>query len=109
MLFYAVVCWGTVVTEGGRNRINKLVKKAGSIIGLKLDSLEAITEQRIRIKTEAILRYDDHPLHAAGMELRSGYTDCLVMSRYSTECFRSSFLPAAIRYFSDCKANGRKK
>lgn len=34
VLFYAVVCWGSCLSGEDRNRLNKLIRKAGSIIGL---------------------------------------------------------------------------
>ncbi len=46
VLFYAVVCWGGSIRAVDRSRINKLVKKAGSIIALTQDSLESLTEHR---------------------------------------------------------------
>lgn len=39
-LFYAVVCWGTEAKAKDSKRLNKLTKKAGSVIGVVLDPLE---------------------------------------------------------------------
>lgn len=35
-LFYAVVCWGTVIKAGDTKRLNKLIKKAGFVIGVEI-------------------------------------------------------------------------
>ena len=40
VLFYAVVCWGGSLTVEDRNRLNKLISKAGSIIGSCPSSVE---------------------------------------------------------------------
>lgn len=41
-LSFVVVCWGTKAGEACR--INILVKKAGSVVGLSMDSLEALAQ-----------------------------------------------------------------
>ena len=40
VLFYGVLCWGGSITAMDKKRMNKLIKKASSVIGLPLDSLE---------------------------------------------------------------------
>jgi len=37
-LFYAVVCWGSRVKAADANRLNKLIRKAGSVLGVELES-----------------------------------------------------------------------
>jgi len=39
--------WGSRIGAGDTNRLTKLVKKAGSIIGCKQDYLEQVVERRI--------------------------------------------------------------
>ena len=50
VIFFAVVCWGCCLDsskiKGGKensDKINKLIKKAGSVIGMAPDSLETVT------------------------------------------------------------------
>ena len=43
VLFFAVVCWGS---SSDTKRLNKLIRKAGSVIGWKQDILEAVMERR---------------------------------------------------------------
>ena len=49
-LFYAVVCWGSCTTDTNCRRLDKLVKKASSVVGRRLDPLSAVVEQRMRRK-----------------------------------------------------------
>ncbi len=42
VLFDTVVCWGNSITADDKNRVNKLIKKAGSIVGCPLDPLESV-------------------------------------------------------------------
>ncbi len=87
---FAVMCWGNRV-RADTYRINKLIRKAGSVPGVELDSLVVVSERRILRKLQSIMDNDSHPLH-----------DVLVMhSRllppcYTTEHHRKSFLPVAI-------------
>ena len=39
VLFYAAVCWGGSIKNKDARRLNKLIKKAGSVVGIKLNSL----------------------------------------------------------------------
>jgi len=39
VIFDAVVCWGSRVKAADANRINKLIRKAGSLLGVELESL----------------------------------------------------------------------
>ena len=82
-----------------RNRINKLIKKLGSIIGLPSDSLEEVMEKRGGRKLSSILHNKDHPLFGVFSGLKSSFSARLVMPRCSTERFRSSFIPGAMRVF----------
>ncbi|XP_056465070.1 alpha-ketoglutarate-dependent dioxygenase alkB homolog 7, mitochondrial [Gadus chalcogrammus] len=54
-LFFAGACWGGGIKAGESNRLNKLVKKASSVVGLELDSLEVVVEKRMRDKFKSIL------------------------------------------------------
>ena len=50
VLFYAVLCWGGSIPIGDKKRINKIIKRAGSVIGFNPDKLEVIVEKRTRNK-----------------------------------------------------------
>ena len=41
---------GGGIKAGESNRLNKLVRKASSVVGLELDSLEVVVESRMRDK-----------------------------------------------------------
>lgn len=59
----AVVCWGGGIKAGEASILNKLVKRAGSVVRLELDSLESVAERRMKDKIKAILDNPFHPLH----------------------------------------------
>ncbi len=47
MIFYAVVSWGAGSSERDRKRLNKLVKRASSILECPLDPIEEMGERRM--------------------------------------------------------------
>ena len=101
VLFYAVLCWGGSITAIDKNRINKMIKKAGSVIGLPLDSLETIIAKRTRTKLNTILSFDGHPLYNIFYSLRSSFSSRYLMAPCSTERWRRSFVPAAVTFLND--------
>src|SRR4029434_436572 len=98
VLFYAAVCWGGNMSKRDTGRLDRLVRKAGSVVGQNLDSLGTVVERRMRSKLLAITGNVNHPLHhiLAGQSssLRSGRLNTL---RSRTERHRRSFVPAAIK------------
>ncbi len=47
ILFHAVVCWGGSIKRRDATRLDKLVRKAGSVVGVELDTLTSVAEKRI--------------------------------------------------------------
>ncbi|XP_035759979.1 zinc finger BED domain-containing protein 4-like [Neolamprologus brichardi] len=43
--FYGVVCWGSSTAKDS-SRLEKLIRKAGSLVGMKLDTLVTVAEKR---------------------------------------------------------------
>jgi len=55
VIFYAVVCWGSRVKVADANRLNKLIRKAGSVLGVALESLVEVSERRVLSKLLSII------------------------------------------------------
>ena len=77
-LFFAVACWGGNAGTTGAGKLNKLVKKAGSVVGASLESLEEVAEQRTRRKLQAILSNNTHPLNSDLEGMRSTFSHRLI-------------------------------
>lgn len=90
---------GGSISAEDKNRINKMIKKAGSVIGLIPATLEATVEMRARSKLKLILGYKNHPLHNVFKGLGSSFSERLAMPQCSTE-LRKFFVPAAVRNFN---------
>lgn len=73
-----------------------MIKRAGSVIGFNPDKLEVIVEKRSKTKLKTVLLYENHPLHNTFKELKSSFSERLVMPQCSTERLRRSFVPAAV-------------
>lgn len=52
---YAVVCWGVDIKVKFASRLNKLIKKAVSVIGSRLVMLEEVVEDRMLAKLLVIM------------------------------------------------------
>ncbi|KAI4878622.1 hypothetical protein NFI96_001779, partial [Prochilodus magdalenae] len=101
-LFYAVVCWGGSIKKRDEMRLDKLVRRAGSVVGVELDSVVKVAERRTLHKLLSIMDDDGHPLHTIIMDRRSKFSGRLLSQSCSTDRPRRSFEPAVkIQRFAD--------
>ena len=84
VLFFAVVCWGGDTNTRDTGRLNKLVRKASSVVGVQLDNLEEVAEGRTRRKLDSILENPSPPLHAELVKMRSTFSHRLIPPRQRT-------------------------
>ena len=73
-IFYTAVCWGGSATERDTRRLDKLIRKAGSVLGRCLDSLGVVVERRMWTKLSDIMDNTNHPLHHTLMEQSSSHS-----------------------------------
>lgn len=99
-ILFALVCWGSRLKVADSNRLNKVIRKAGDVIGVKLDSLESVMERRMLEKLQSILENTTHPLHQFLVQHRSTRTGRLRLPTSKTERHRRSFLPVAIKLYN---------
>lgn len=64
-VLYAVVCWGEGIKAMDANRLNTLIKKAGSVIGSQRVTLEEVEEDRTLAKLLVILENTSYPPYSA--------------------------------------------
>ncbi|KAI4880858.1 hypothetical protein NFI96_024792 [Prochilodus magdalenae] len=100
ILFYAVVCWGGSISKRDAGRLDRLVRKAGSVLGLELESLTPLAERRALSKLLHIMDNVHHPLHSTIIRQRSSFSGRLLSQSCSTDRLRKSFVPQAIRLFN---------
>ena len=88
-----------------KNKLNKLIKKAGSCVGMKLDDLDTILERRLAVKGRKIEKEELHPLHNTLVKLSSGSR---TRSKYhlpsiNTDRYGKSFIPSIVRLLNKNK------
>lgn len=101
-IFFGLVCWGNRLRAADTNKISRIIRKAGSVLGVQLDSLVVVSERRMLCKLHSILDNSTHPLHQVLTPHRSNFSNRLIprQPRCNTECLRKSFLPLAIKLFN---------
>ena len=95
-----MVCWGSSIAVKDKKRQNKLISRAGSVLGFSLDTLEVVSERRMMSKLRAILENTCYPLYEYLCALGSSLSSRLLHSHCSKEQFRRSFVPAAFRLYN---------
>ncbi|TWW68203.1 hypothetical protein D4764_19G0000010, partial [Takifugu flavidus] len=90
-IFFAAVCWGAGIKAKDANRLNKLIKKAGSVVGCRLDNLDEVVRDRMVLKLRTIMDSPSHPLHNTVDKLRSSFSNRLLQPRCSKERERFSY------------------
>lgn len=96
-IHYGIVCWSGSISARDRKRLERLVRKAGSVLGCSLDTLEEVGNSRMLAKLKAMLDSPSHPLQPALTALGSSFSQRLLHPRCKTERYRRSFLPTAVR------------
>ncbi|KAG5273930.1 hypothetical protein AALO_G00157260, partial [Alosa alosa] len=70
VLFYAVVCWGGSIKKRDAGRLNRLIRKAGFVVSIELESLTTTAEKRTMSRMLAIRGAATHFLR--GMQQQIG-------------------------------------
>ena len=99
-VFFAAVCWGGSIRGADAKKLNKLIRKAGSVLGCPLDGFELVVEHRSLNKLTATLDNTSHPLHDLLVRQRSTFSNRPIQLRCSRERYRRSFVPTAIKLYS---------
>ena len=60
IIMFGSVCWGGNISKLDRGRLEKIVKKAGHVVGKPLDSFKTLHEKRLYRKLMQILNDPTH-------------------------------------------------
>jgi hypothetical protein len=102
VILYAVTCWGGGLLEKEKNKLNKLIKKAGSVVGCVLPTIDVSAQDRMTDKLVSIMKQDCHPLHGTVQACVSTFSSRLIQPRCHKERYKKSFLPTAISLYNRC-------
>ena len=64
-MFYGAVCWSSGLSVAERKRLDKLIRKASSVTGCPLDSMQEVGNKRILTTLTSLLDNVSHPMHEA--------------------------------------------
>lgn len=73
-ILYAMVCWGCGSYERDWKRLNKLVRRANSVLDCPLNTTEEVGDRRMLAKLTSIVDNPSHPLHETVGALSSSYS-----------------------------------
>ena len=93
VLSSTVVCSRSSISSDTR-RLNKLIKKAGSVTGCRQEGFKAVVERRTLNKLVSIMDNTDRRLHHALDEQQSSFSKWL---RYF-HCYRNCYIKSFLRH-----------
>ncbi|XP_041860220.1 uncharacterized protein LOC121651828 [Melanotaenia boesemani] len=103
-IFYGIVCWTSSIMDRDRRKMDRLVRRASSVLGCPLDSVEVVGNERMTAKLSSMLNSPSHPLQHTLTALSSSFSERLLHPRCVKERYRRSFLPAAVRLHNKLNA-----
>ena len=62
IIVYGSVCWGGNISKFDKGRLERIVKKAGHVVGMLLDSFNTLYEKRLLKKLMQKLTDPTHPM-----------------------------------------------
>ncbi|KAI3359132.1 hypothetical protein L3Q82_002598 [Scortum barcoo] len=80
-IFYGIVCWASSITDRDRRRMDRLVRRASSVLGCPLDSVEVVGNGRMMAKLSSLLNNTSHPLQDSLTALGSSFSERLLHPR----------------------------
>lgn len=102
-IFYAVVCRVAGSTERDSKRLNKLVRRATSVLDCLKVFIEEVGERRMLVKLTSITDNTSHSLHETVWPLSSSFSNRLGHPQSKRKHYRRSFIPSAV-LFTDPRA-----
>lgn len=90
-IFYAVVCCGCSMKVVDKNRLDKLIRRAGSVRGMELDPVHVVVGRRMLFKLHSILDNPSHLIHSVLADQRRTLSQRLITAKCFTEWHRRFF------------------
>ena len=92
-IMFGSICWGGNISKLDRGRLEKIVKKAGQVVGKPLDSFKTLHEKRLYRKLMQILNDPRHPMRHYFDSRRSNRSGRFLLPRTNTKRYKASFYP----------------
>ena len=101
IIMFGSVCWGGNILKLDRGRLEKIVKKAGHVVGKPLDSFKTLHKKRLYRKLMQILNDPTHPMRHYFDSRRRNRSGRFLLPRTNTNRYKASFLPSALSVFNE--------
>ena len=98
---FGSVCWGGNISKLDRGRLEKIVKKAGHVVGKTPDSFKILHEKGPYRKLMQILNNPTLPMRHYFDSRRSNRSGRFLLQRTNTNRYKASFLPSALSVFNE--------
>ena len=100
VLTFGVTCWGGNITQRDKDKLDRIIRKAGRVIGSNQDTFTDIYNDRLIRKVTSIFDDDSHPLRQEFDKLLIGRSGRLRTPRVRTTRFQKAFLCKAVHVFN---------
>ena len=100
IMSFGLTCWGGNVAKAERDRLDKIIKKAGGVVGRKQDDLQTMYNRLVKKKTTGILADRDHPLHIEFENRLIERSGRYAQPKGRTSRYTHSFIPTAIHSYN---------
>jgi hypothetical protein len=97
-IFFAAISWGSGIRACDSKKLNKLVMRAGYVMGTAVVSLEVVMERRMVLFS--IMDDNTHPLHNLVSKQKSVFSGRLRQLSCRKDRFKNTFLPTAIALYN---------
>ena len=87
-IMFSSVCWGGNISKLDRGRLEKIVKKAGHVVGKPLDNFKTLHEKRLYRKLMQILSDPTHPMRHYFDNRRSNRSGSFLLPRTNTNRYK---------------------
>ena len=91
IIMFGSVCWGGNISKLDRGRLEKIVKKAGHVVGKPVDSFQTLHEKRLYRKTNANINDPTHPMRHYFDSRPSNKSGRFLLPRIISNRYKASF------------------
>ena len=97
-IFFGVVCWGSSISTADRKRLDRLIKRASSVLGSPLDPVQVVGDRRMLARLASMLENSSHPMHETLAALGSSFSDRLLHPK----CVKEAITGPSFLLLLDC-------
>ena len=101
VLTFGAVCWGGNITKQDKDRIEKIIKKAGNVVGRRQETFDTLYNRRLTQKLTGILCDNRHPLSVEFESRQSARTAIFRAPKVRTARYGNFFIPRAIKQLNE--------